>query len=167
MIATVNAYNVSLFIHISAVMVGFGSTYALAVATPIALKLDPRHLPYVHQLSLNLNRFFATPALVLVIVTGLYQASDDKYPWDFGQFWLSATFAIVIVLGGLTGAVFMPTARKLKALAERDIAAAGPDGKVTVSDEYNQRARVEMIAGPIAGLLLVIAVFLMVTKPGL
>ncbi|MEA2438255.1 MAG: hypothetical protein QOF65_2811, partial [Thermoleophilaceae bacterium] len=33
-------------------------------------------------------------------------------------------------------------------------------------DEYNKRARPEIIAGPITGLLLVAAVFLMVTKLG-
>jgi hypothetical protein len=163
MIATVTGYNFSLFLHITAVMVGFGSTFALAVATPVALKLDPRHLPYVHQLSLVLNRFFAMPALVIVIATGFYQVSKGN--WKFGDFWISGTFAIVIVLGGLMGAVFMPSAKALKALSERDIAAAG-GGPVTPSDEYNKRARPEIIAGPITGLLLVAAVFLMVTKLG-
>lgn len=164
-LAVVNAYNVSLFLHITAVMVGFGSTFALAIATPVALKLDPRHLPYVHQLSLALNRYFASPALVIVLATGIYQATSDDYAWDFGDFWISATFAIVIVLGAIMGAVFMPGAKRLKALSERDIAAAG-DGPVTLSDEYNKRARLEEIFGPITGLLLVLAVFLMVTKPG-
>jgi uncharacterized membrane protein len=164
-LATVNGYNVSLFIHISAVMIGFGSTFALAIATPVALRLDPRHLPYVHQLSIALNRFFATPALVIVLVTGLYQVSDKSYPWDLGDAWISATFAILIVIGGIMGAVFMPSSKRLKALAERDIAAAG-GGPVTMSEEYSRRARIEEIAGPITGLLLVVAVFLMVTKPG-
>jgi hypothetical protein len=63
------------------------------------------------------------------------------------------------------GAVFMPSAKALKALSERDIAAAD-GGPVTPSDEYNKRARPEIIAGPITGLLLVAAVFLMVTKLG-
>jgi hypothetical protein len=162
-VTAITAYNFSIFLHITAVMVGFGSTFALAVATPVAFKLDPRHLPYVHQLSLVLNRFFAMPALVIVIATGFYQVSEGN--WKFGDFWISATFAIVIVLGGLMGAVFMPSAKALKALSERDVAAAG-DGPVTVSDEYNKRARPETIAGPITGLLLVAAVFLMVTKLG-
>jgi uncharacterized membrane protein len=162
-LALVNGYNVSLWLHITAVMVGFGSTFALAIATPVALKLDPRHLPYVHQLSLALNRYFASPALLVVIVTGFYQVSQGN--WKLGSFWISATLAIVIVLGGLMGAVFMPSSKRLKALAERDIAAAG-DGPFTPSDEYNQRARAEAIAGPITGLLLVAAVFLMVTKLG-
>ena len=159
----ITGYQFSLFLHITAVMVGFGATFALAVTTPLALKMDPRHIPYVHQLSLTLGRFFATPALVVVLVTGLYQVSEGN--WELGDPWISASFAIVIVLGGLTGAYFIPSDRKLKAMAERDIEAAG-DGPVTLSDEYNKGAKLGAILGPLTGLLLVIAVFLMVVKPG-
>jgi uncharacterized membrane protein len=85
--------------------------------------------------------------------------------FSFGDAWISATFAIVIVLGAIMGAVFMPSAKRLKAIVERDIAAAG-DGEVQLSEEYKQRSRVDEIFGPITGLLLVAAVFLMVVKPG-
>ena len=163
MLATVDSFTVSLFLHITAVMVGFGSTFALSVTTPIAMKLDLRHLPYVHQLSLTLGRFFATPALVIVLVTGFYQV--DKGNWDLGDAWLSVSLAIIVVIGALSGAYFVPAAKKLKALAERDIAASG-EGQVTLSEEYNKRARLGAIFGPLTGLLLVVAVFLMVTKPG-
>ena len=162
-VTAITSYNVSIFIHVAAVMVGFGSTFALSVTTPIALKLDPRHLPYVHQLELTLNRFFAMPALVIVLATGFYQV--DKGNWDLGDAWISATLAIVVVIGAIAGLVFLPGAKRLKAIAERDVAAAG-GGPVTVSDEYNKRARVGAIFGPITGLLLVAAVFLMTTKPG-
>ena len=164
MTTAITSYNFSVFLHVTAVMVGFGSTFALAIATPVALKLDPRHLPYVHELSMTLNRFFATPALVIVIATGFYQVSEGN--WELGDFWVSGTLAIVVALGAIMGAVFMPSSRRLKELAERDIAAAG-GGPVTMSGEYNQRSKPEMIFGPITGLLLVAAVFLMVTKPGL
>jgi uncharacterized membrane protein len=163
-VTAITAYSFSIFIHVTAVMVGFGSTFALAVATPVALKLDPRHLPYVHQLSIVLNRFFASPALVIVLVTGFYQVSKGNF--SFGDAWISATFAIVIALGAIMGAVFMPSAKRLKALAERDIAAAG-GGPVTMSEEYQEKSKIENIFGPITGLLLVAAVFLMVVKPGM
>jgi uncharacterized membrane protein len=163
MLATVDSFTVSLFLHITAVMVGFGSTFALSVTTPMAMKLNPRHLPYVHQLELVLGKYFATPALVLVLVTGFYQV--DKHNWDLGDAWISATLAIVVVVGALSGAYFIPAGKKLKALAERDIAASG-DGPVQLSDEYNKRARLGAIFGPLTGLLVVVAVFLMVTKPG-
>jgi uncharacterized membrane protein len=163
MVTAITSYEFSVFLHITAVMVGFGSTFALAVATPVALKLDPRHLPYVHELSMTLNKFFASPALVIVLATGFYQVSEGDL--SFGDFWISGTFAIVIAIGAIMGAVFMPSSRRLKAIAERDIAASG-GGPVTLSDEYDQRARLETIFGPLTGLLLVVAVFLMVTKPG-
>src|SRR5688572_6193606 len=47
MLATIDAYNVSLFLHISAVVIGFGATYAEAILFPVAMKVDKRHLPYV------------------------------------------------------------------------------------------------------------------------
>jgi uncharacterized membrane protein len=162
--ATINGYNISLWLHITAVMVGFGATFALSITTQLAMKLDPRHLPYVHELSLRLNRFFATPALVVVLLTGLYQVSKGN--WKFGSAWISATFAILIVIGGLNGAYFIPSDKKLKALAERDIGAAGGAGAVTMSDEYNARSRTAGMVGALAGVLLVVAVFLMVVKPG-
>ena len=163
-VTAITSYDFSVFLHVTAVMVGFGSTFALAIATPVALKLDPRHLPYVHELSIALNKYFASPALVIVLITGFYQVYDRD--WKLGDFWLAATLAIVIALGAIMGAVFMPGAKKLKALADRDIAAAG-DGPVTLSEEYNKRAKTDAIFGPITGLLLVAAVFFMVTKPGL
>jgi uncharacterized membrane protein len=163
-VTAITSYDFSVFLHVTAVMVGFGSTFALAIATPVALKLDPRHLPYVHELSMALNKYFASPALVIVLVTGFYQVSDRD--WKLGDFWLAATLAIVIALGAIMGAVFMPSAKRLKALAERDIAAAG-GGVVTMSDEYREKSRTENIFGPITGLLLVAAVFLMVVKPGM
>jgi uncharacterized membrane protein len=156
--AAITAYNVSLFLHISAVVVGFGATFAEAIAFPVAMKLDKRHLPYVHRLGIAINQRMATPALVLILITGIYQASDGD--WDFGSFWISATFVIVIVLGGLMGAYFIPTDRKLAAMAERDLAAGGE-----MSEEYQAGAKRIGAVGGFAGFLVILAIFLMVTKP--
>ena len=162
-LAAITAYNVSLFLHITAVIVGFGATFAESVTFPVALRLDPRHLPYVHRLQLVINRWFATPALVVVLATGLYQTVEGD--WGFGAFWISATLAILIVLGGLIGAYFIPADRRLGAMAEREIADAGP-WLVALSDAYQQAARREGMAGALAGVLVVAAIFLMVVKPG-
>ena len=56
MIAAITAYNISLWLHISAVVVGFGATFAEALAFPVAMKMDPRHLPYVHRLGVAVGR---------------------------------------------------------------------------------------------------------------
>ncbi len=160
----VSGYDFSLFLHVTAVVVGFGATFAEALAFPVAMKVGARHLPYVHRLQLAINQWLATPALVIVIATGMYQVADRDF--DLGDFWLSGTFTIVIVIGGLIGAYFIPTDRRLAVMVEREIAAAG-DGEVVLSDEYQRKARMEGIVGTITGLLIVAAIYLMVTKPGL
>jgi uncharacterized membrane protein len=162
-LAAVDAYSISVFLHVSAVVVGFGATFAEALMFPVALRVGVRHLPYVHRLGLAINQRLASPALGLIIVTGIYQTADGD--WGFGSFWVSATFLIAIVLGGLLGGYFVPTDRRLAAVAEREIAAAG-DGEVVLSEDYRRRARTEGIVGMLAGVLVLAAVFLMVTKPG-
>jgi uncharacterized membrane protein len=161
--AEIDAYNISLFLHVSAVVVGFGSTFAEALLFPVALKAGTRHLPYLHQVQLAINTRFANPALGLIIITGIYQTIDAD--WGFGSFWISATFLIAIVLGGLNGAYFVPTDKRLGAMAEREIAAGG-GGDVEMSEDYLAQARREGMIGALAGVLVLVAIFLMVTKPG-
>ena len=159
----VTLYDFSLFLHVTAVVVGFGATFAEAVMFPVAMRLDVRHLPYVHQLQLAINRYLATPALVIVLATGLYQVSEGN--WNLGDAWISASFAILIVIGGLLGGYFVPADRRLGAMVTRELEAAG-GGPVTLSSEYQRGARTEGIVGTVVGVLLVIAIYLMVTKPG-
>jgi uncharacterized membrane protein len=154
-----SVYDISVFVHVSAVVVGFGATFGEALLFPVAMKAGVRHLPYVHQVQLAINQRLAGPALGLIILTGIYQTIDGD--WGFGSFWISATILIAIVLGGINGAYFIPTDRRLAARAQREIDETG-----NVSDEYQRAARTEGIVGAVAGLLVLAAIFLMVTKPG-
>jgi uncharacterized membrane protein len=163
MLATVDAYNISLFLHISAVVIGFGATYAEAIMFPVAMKVDKRHLPYVHRLGMAINQRLATPAMVVILITGIYQVSeDDGRGWSFSDAWVSATFVILIILGGLIGGYFVPTDRKLAEMAERDLATGAPE----MSAEYQAGAKRIGAIGALAGLLVLVAIFLMTTKPG-
>ena len=158
MLASITALNVSIWIHVTAAVVGFGATFAEAVTFPVAMKLDKRHLPYVHKLQLFINQRLATPALVIILVTGIYQVSEGNF--SFGDMWISTTFLIVIVLGGLLGAYFIPTDRRLFAQVTKDLAETGEPSK-----EYLADVRREGVLGTITGILIVVALFLMVVKP--
>ncbi len=160
---TITGYNISLWIHITAVVVGLGATAAESILMPVAMKSNPRHVPLVFRVQIVLNRYFANPALLLIIITGLYQAIE--YDWDMGAPWISGTFVIVFLLGGITGGYLIPTEKKLLAMSEKEIAAAG-DGPVEFSEEFQTMSRTEGFFGAITGLLIVIAIFLMVVKPG-
>jgi uncharacterized membrane protein len=158
----VQFYDVSVWVHVSAVVIGFGATFAESLTFPLAMSLDKRHLPYVHRLGVAINRFLATPALVLIIITGIYQTADR---WEFSDFWISATFVIAIILGGLNGAYFIPREKRLAEQVEREIGAA-PGAEITLSEDYLRKTRTMGMVGGLAGLLVLLAIFLMVAKPG-
>src|SRR5262245_41632746 len=132
MLADITALNVSIWIHVTAAVVGFGATFAEAVTFPVAMKLDNRHLPYVHKLQLVINRRLATPRLVIILGTGICQVSEGSF--SFGDRWISATFLIVIVLGGLLGAYFVPTDRRLFAQITKELADGGEPSKEYLAD---------------------------------
>jgi hypothetical protein len=159
--AEIDAYSLSVFLHVTAVVVGFGATFAEAIMFPVAMKAGVRYLPYLHKLQLAINQRLASPALVIVILTGIYQTTER---WEWSEGWISATLAIVVVIGGLLGGYFIPADRTLGAMVERELAAA--DGReVVLSDEYQRGARREGMVGALTGVLLIAAIFLMVTKP--
>jgi uncharacterized membrane protein len=97
--------------------------------------------------------------MVVVLLAGLYLALDR---FSLGDPWISATFAILFVLFGLVGGVLIPADRRLVELAERD-AKAGT-GR---SAEYDAADRRAALFGSMALLLVVVAIVLMTTKPGL
>jgi len=65
------------------------------------------------------------------------------------------------VLFGLVGAVFTPSERRLAQLAARDLQAGGAR-----SAEYEQEAKKLAMFGAMAGVLIIVAIFLMTVKPG-
>ena len=160
----VTSYELSLFVHITAAIIGLEATLAEGLTYPVAMRLDPRYLPYKHALQLTINVFLALPALVVVFATGLYLVDDLGY--ELGDFWLSGALTIVVVLVLLLAVYFIPEDRRLKAMIESDIAASA-SGQVVISDRYRRRVMIESAMGTIADVLVIAAVYLMVTKPGL
>ena len=96
--------------------------------------------------------------MVVVLVAGLYLATDR---WKLSDPWISATFAILIVLFGLVGAVFTPLEKRCLELAERDARAGAQP-----SAEYEREARKFPLFGSLAYVLIIAAIFLMTAKPG-
>jgi uncharacterized membrane protein len=157
----VSSLEFSNFLHITAAVVGFGSTFAESIVFPVAMKMDKRHLPYVHRLQRTINTWFALPALVVILATGFYQV--DKFGFNLGEAWLSISLGLVALIAVVNVAYFIPEDRKLEAMSLHDLGAGG-DGEL--SDEYQSRAQREGIAGALTGVALVVIIFMMVTKVG-
>lgn len=160
----VTSYEFSVFIHITAVVVGFGATFAESVMFPVAMSTSPRHLPYLHRIQLVINRYFALPAILIVLATGIYQVEEGN--WEWGDFWVSGSLTVLIVIAALNLFFLIPSDKRLLPIIERDVEAAG-SGEVKPSEEYMRRAKLQGIFGTIIGLLLIVVIYLMVTKPGL
>jgi len=147
-------YDVVLTVHILAVVVAFGVVFAYPVIDAQVRRASPGDLAALHRLHVVLARRLVTPAMTVVLLAGLYLAIDR---WSLGDPWISATLAILFVLFGLTGAVLIPADMRLAELAERD------GGN---SEEYQRESRKADLFGGLALLLVVVAIFLMVAKPG-
>ena len=154
----VTVYDLVLTVHVLAVVVAFGVVFAYPVLDAWLRSAVPGNLAALHRLHLQLGRRVISPAMTVVLLAGLYLALDR---WSLGDPWISATFAILFVLFGLMGGVLTPADRRLVQLAERDAAAAGGP-----SVDYERERRRADLVGGLALALVVVAIFLMVVKPG-
>jgi predicted Kef-type K+ transport protein len=163
----VTNYEFSVFLHVTAVVVGFGATFAESVFFPVAMRMSARNLPYVHRLQLVINQFFVLPALVIVVATGIYQMSEGD--WDYGDLWVSGTLTIVVIIALTLVFFFIPVDRRLLPMIQQTLADTG-DRELTLEDlpkDYARWGRLEGLVGAILGVLLIVAIYFMVTKPGL
>jgi len=151
-------YDLVLTIHILAVVVAFGVVFAYPVLDAQIRRAGPGDLAALHRLHLALGRRVISPAMIVVLLAGLYLALDR---WSLEDPWIGATLAILIALFALTGAILTPLDRRLAELAERDAKAGGEP-----SADYRGQERRAALFGSLALLLVVIAIFLMVAKPG-
>jgi hypothetical protein len=150
-------YDVVLAIHILAVVIAFGVVFAYPIMDAV-LKSQDVDRAAIHRLHVALATRFIQPAMAVVLLAGVYLALDR---FSLGDPWISATFAILIALFALTGAVLIPTDRRMAELAESDAKAGGGP-----SADYLAEERRAALFGSIALLLVVIAVFVMTLKPG-
>jgi uncharacterized membrane protein len=159
--ATIFFYDVVKFIHIGAVVVAFGATFAYPFFQAVVERTSPRSVPAMFRAMHTSDRYLVIPGSLVVLAAGIYLTIDR---WDFGYLFITLGLSVIVVLIILGALFFGPHEVRAMELAQRDIAAAG-DGEVTFSDEYWQVSkRIERV-GTLAGLLIVAAVFFMAVKP--
>ena len=156
-------YDVVLSVHIMAIVAAFGVTFAYPILGVYVTREHPRFLPVLHSAQERLGRFLITPAAILALLAGFYLASDRDY---MGKVWVVVPLVILIALLGLGGAFFSPNEKRASELAARDIAAAGPDGPVTLSPDYQAVSSRLARVGVLASVLVLVAIFFMAAKPG-
>ena len=156
-------YTLVLFLHIASAVIAFGATFAFPIVDMTIRRVDLRALPVWHEAQNQIGNKLITPGAILILLTGIYMAVDR---WDdFGGAWFSAAGVIVIVLLGLGHGFFAPQSRKMAAQAREDLA-SGAAERGTMSPEYEAMVPRVRAVGILSSLLVLLALLLMVWKPG-
>jgi uncharacterized membrane protein len=143
------------FLHVllAIVAVGFNASYGILLSR--ATK-EPEHERHVLATVKVLDDRFANPAYALLLVTGLTMVWVGDV--DLTQFWLAAALVLYGLLVVLGLAVYSPTLRAQIRAYEASGAA---------SDEFRRLSTRGTVVGAILALVVIVIVFLMVTKPTL
>lgn len=157
MLATITGYGIGLFIHVLAVVVTFGPTFAYGIIFSL-MPQHPRSAPAFFDAIRKVDNYLVNPGTLIVLLAGIYLMADGH--WDGGEVFIAVGFVAIVVLMGLQHAFFRPQGRKAQELAERDLKAGD-----TFSAEFEEISRRLGTVGPIAGLIVVVTIFFMVVKP--
>jgi uncharacterized membrane protein len=126
-----NGYKVVEILHIFSVIVGFGSLYAGSVYAALGRKRGGRDQAAISRASEFVLSRVSLAAIIAVPIFGFALVGMSDKQIKFSQGWLSASFAIyLVILVILLGAV-RPAHRHLNELLEHD----SPDvGSITAID---------------------------------
>jgi hypothetical protein len=169
MLATAVAFSdFVLAVHILAAVIGFGVVFAFPLMVSTAARHEPAMLPGLLRARQRVGRFLINPGLLVLLLAGIYLASD-LHQWSY--FYVQWGVAAVIALGAIEGALVIRRAGTLAATADRDLAASGVAAggqrlSAQWSPEYARDQRVLQIGTTLFQLIVVITVFLMATHAG-
>jgi hypothetical protein len=166
-------YEVVLALHIIAVVVAFGVTFAYPIMFAVGARHDPRSLPVLHRIEYTIERTLVNGGLLVVVAAGIFLASDGHH-WS--QFFVQWGLGIAIVIGGLVGAVMIPTAKRAEAVAARDVAASATgaagagaasstESTIAMSEEYRALVRRLSTVGSLLSGLVLVTIVIMAIQP--
>ena len=152
MTPAVVVYDVVLFVHIVAVVVAFGVTFTYPVVYAVAARADWHQRAALHGLLQRIGGTYISYGLLVVVLAGAYLATDRDL---WGEPWVMGPLVIAIVIGGIGGGYLGPReVQVIEGVGTRD------------ETEYRERLRPLRLASSSVSLLVVVAIFLMTTKPG-
>jgi len=169
---TGDAYQFVKVLHILAVVVGFGSVMLNGVYGLQARDKKGREglavAEAMHTVTTKVAMWFIYAVPVLGILALLL--SDDT--WKFSQAWISLSFVVYIAGLGLAHAVQIPNVNRMIALMKEladgaAVTAGAGGGPPPQAMELEKRGKQAAMVGGVLNLLVVVAIYLMVFKPGL
>jgi Predicted integral membrane protein (DUF2269) len=157
----VTFYSVVLWLHITAVVLAFGVTFGFGIYIGVAMAKHQRSIPAILEAQTLISRTMITFGGLLILATGLYLTADR---WDFSDFFVAWGIIAILGLLGLAHGFFIPHDRRALEAAKRDIAGS-PGEEVQWSEEFTRESGASARMGPIAGLIVILTIYVMTAKP--
>jgi uncharacterized membrane protein len=148
-------YDVLKFVHILLAIAAVGSNLTYGIWIGRAVR-DPRQLAFVLRGVKMLDDRIANPSYALLLVTGLAMLYVRRLAWTTPWILTSLILYVVVIALGMRG--YTPVLRRQIETLER----RGPD-----TPEYLELAARGMRLGIVLAVVVVVIVFLMVTKSAL
>lgn len=166
-------YDIILYLHVLAAIVGFGSTFAAASNAVTAKKLQGAMGLGITKASKRTGDVLITPLTWLTGLLGFGVAGMSEDVYELSDTWLALS-VILWLVGGITAAVVLkPAINKMVALQEELVAmgpppegapaAGGPPPQVL---ELERTGRTIGMTSGVLHLMFLVILFLMVFKPG-
>lgn len=154
-----------LFLHIGGAILGFGPTYAFLILGPMTAG-EPAHANFALRFQKRVSRGLVAPLAVLQGVTGVLLVAYIGFEL-FQRGWLIVSIVLYAITLAIGFGVLIPSVRKLvEATSAPPPApapgAAPPSGPPPHIAAIIKRAR---MGGMVNAVLVMVIVFLMVTKP--
>ncbi len=149
--AEVQFYDVVVFFHVLAFVLAFGPTFAYGLFFATAGKTNPAALPTIGRAVLTWSRIATRWGIVVILISGLY-LTDDR--WDFSDFFVSWGIVAILILFAMNQFHFIPSTARFVEAAE-----AGRQDEAQAIAVQQQRT------GPIAGIIVILTIYVMTAKP--
>jgi uncharacterized membrane protein len=140
-------------VHVLAAIVAVGANLTYAFWLRRAGTADRERLTWTIGSIRRLDNLIATPAYVVVLLTGLGMVFTGAF--SFSQGWIQAAIGLYVLVVILSIGLYAPALRRQLAEAERDPGSAA----------YGAAASRSNILGIVVTLIVLVIVVLMVTKP--
>jgi MFS family permease len=148
----VTFYDVVLWAHIMAVVIGFGGVFSYPVWFAFVARAEPEKRAWFHEVQGAIGKYLISTGIIVIFAAGAYMATDRDL---WGEIWVIVPLIILAAIFVLGPTFFGPKEARLRELAEQG---AGP--------EYDRLfAQVRNVGyASMAGIL--VATYFMVTKVG-
>lgn len=165
------SYDVLLYLHIFASIVGFGAVVLNGLygarAKQLAQGGRPDEAAAIGEANYRVSEI-GTYFIYSVFVLGILLIVVSDEVWGFADAWISASMGLYIVGLGVAHAVLRPSSRRMVELL-RETAAAGPPPEAGPPPQATEMAKIGQrlgAFGAVNNVVLVVILYLMVFKPG-